>query len=152
MKAKRQNILSICLVCLAVLSIAAFVLRFAAPNPTQRWYSSEYVDLSLQPRVYGLRAEEILGDDLDLPQNDSAEGERVCFCSTTYTAPAGRCNMCIVETANISTWSIPDFISPDGRLARRLGFLPQTGTADALTRGGPSGPTLEKPTVPAQVP
>lgn len=107
----RRRILISALIVLMLASTVSLLLTTMAPNPTGRWFSSDIVDITLNNQVFGQQAEIILSDDLNLPQNDSSEGERRCFCSENYQAPPGRCNICETTNANISTWSIPDFVT-----------------------------------------
>jgi hypothetical protein len=107
----RRRILIVTVIIIILASTVSLILDTTAPNPTGRWFSSDIVDTSLDGQVFGKQAEILLGHDLNLPQNDSLEGERRCFCNVNHQAPPGRCNVCEAKSANISTWSIPDFIS-----------------------------------------
>jgi|GEM_PF-5826363 len=87
------------------------VLNHAAPNPTGRWFSSQTIDLTQANHVFGAEAEIILSRDLGISQNDSSAGNRVCFCNQNAPTPPGRCNICEVNSGNISNWHIPDFVN-----------------------------------------
>jgi len=105
----RSILYSLYLIMLA--SICLIIVNFAAPNPTGRWFSSDYVDTTQSGNVFGHEAEAVLAQDLGIVQNDSSDGGRVCFCNQDAATPPGRCNVCEVNSANISTWSIPDFVN-----------------------------------------
>lgn len=111
----RRRILIISVILLTVASVVSLLFSTTAPNPTGRWFSSNFIDTSLATQIYGQEAEIVLAHDLHLPQNDSPEGERRCFCNVQYQAPPGRCNVCETSSANISSWSIPDFVT-DGMI------------------------------------
>lgn len=107
----RRRILITLLVLLTIVTAFSFLLSETAPNPTGRWFSSGFVDTTQTNYVFGGQAEVILASDLHLPQNDSSEGERRCFCSRNHETPPGRCNVCETNSASISNWSIPDFVT-----------------------------------------
>jgi hypothetical protein len=109
----RRIIFFASLILFVVASTISLMFATVATNPTGRWFSSSFVDKNQSGEVFGRQAEIILGYDLNLSQNDSKEGERRCFCSVNYQAPPGRCNVCETTNANISTWSIPDFVTDE---------------------------------------
>jgi hypothetical protein len=107
----RRQFLIASLILLTIVPTFSLLLTTTAPNPTGRWFSSAFVDTTQTNYIFGAQAELILANDLKLPQNDSEEGERRCFCSQSQETPPGRCNVCEANSAAISTWVIPDFIT-----------------------------------------
>lgn len=111
MKPFRRQTLITLLILLTIVMNFSLALTMTAPNPTGRWFSSDIVDITQTNNAFGRQAEVILANDLHLPQNDSSEGERRCFCSQNQETPPGRCNICETNSINISTWVIPDFLT-----------------------------------------
>jgi hypothetical protein len=111
MKHSRKIILSFCLILIVMLATASLILRFAAPNPTHRWYSSQIPDeLARQSQVIDWRAAEIiLAGDLGLPDNNLPENLQ-CFCSPQHSAPPYQCNSC-TSVVGLSNYRIPDVVS-----------------------------------------
>jgi flagellar biogenesis protein FliO len=111
MKSIQKIILSLCIIFIIVLSISWLALRFTAPNPTHRWYSSQIPDeLAQQSRVENWRAAEIiLAGDLGLPDNNLRDN-RQCFCSPQHSAPPNQCNSC-TQIIGLSNYRIPDVVS-----------------------------------------
>ncbi|CAG1013610.1 hypothetical protein ANRL4_04983 [Anaerolineae bacterium] len=92
------------------------LLNFTAPNPTGRRYSSRPVDLTASIAQKGRLGEDILSDDLRLPNNND-QGQCICGNSTPVDP---RCNVCFVQIA----------ISGSER-SRRPDFVSDTLIADA---------------------
>lgn len=85
------------------------LLNFTAPNPTGRRYSSRPVDPTASIAQKGRLGEEILSNDLRLPNNNQ-EGQCICGDSTPVDP---RCNVCFVQIAISGTERSrrPDFVS-----------------------------------------
>ena len=54
MRNRRKFVLSFYLILLAMLVTASLVLRFAAPSPTHRWYSTEVLDVRTTSTEQGI--------------------------------------------------------------------------------------------------
>lgn len=85
------------------------LLNFTAPNPTGRRYSSRPIDLTASIAQKGRLGEDILANDLKLPNNNT-QGQCICG-NSTPTDP--RCTVCFVQiTISGSERSRrPDFVS-----------------------------------------
>lgn len=100
-----------------VLAFAAFIgcvillLNFTAPNPTGRRYSSRVILTSGNPQTVGRDAENVLGLDLRLPNNNDPD-QRQCICGNPSYANTGDCRVCLAISASIDTYRIPDFVAP----------------------------------------
>jgi hypothetical protein len=117
MKFIQKIILSLCLTFIIVLSISWLAIRFAAPNPTHRWFSSEALDVSpaTSSAQKGLQGEYLLAQDLGLtsPTNERSNNA-ICVCGSQYTGTVPRnsdCESCAVYSADISNFRIPDFVT-----------------------------------------
>lgn len=107
----RDRAILYCLYTIMLAGTCLLFLNHAAPNPAGRWFASNTIDLTQSGQAFGNDAEIILSRDLGIPQNDSTNGERVCFCNRNAETPPGRCNICEVNSADISNYHIPDFVN-----------------------------------------
>lgn len=87
------------------------LLNITAPNPTARRYSSRIIQTTGSPQTVGRDAENVLGEDLHLPNNNDPD-QRQCICGNQSYANSNVCRICIVESVSIDTYRIPDFVAP----------------------------------------
>lgn len=115
--------LAVLLLVLAIIALSNIWVQ----NPTGLRYSSEVVDLTLSGQEKGAQAEDILMRDLGLSlTNERSQQETICFCNPRYqtTAPPAQCTVCEVYDENISSWRIPDVVTPQ--------FIGESKNAGAL--------------------
>jgi hypothetical protein len=114
MKFIQKIILSLCLTFIIILSISWLAIRFLAPNPTHRWFSSEVLNVTTTTTdERGTQGEDLLAYDLGLssPTNERSNNS-ICVCGTQYTiTKPSQCSVCAVYSADISTYRIPDIVT-----------------------------------------
>jgi hypothetical protein len=117
------------LLCLIAGAVSlTLLLNLTAPNPTGRRYSSQMPLTTRQgsPQDIGRSGEDVLGNDLRLPNNNT--GETQCICGNSRQTRGGVCKACLTILPNLSTYRMPDFVG--------TGFLAESKNEQGLFYSG----------------